>query len=235
MRWRILGIVHSLSMMGFVAALTSLLVSGVGILAWGLSASRRAETPFLRGAGALACLVLVLCGFLFLAPSDLIERFGRLSVADPGGQTERMQLWKETLPVIGAYPVFGCGYESGFMRYKKSWPLVTDDFAHNDYLQYLAELGLVGFVIAGTLLAGVLIGAIGAGKRHSSPSGRALAVACLAAMAAILLHSVVDFNLYIPANSLCFAWICGVASSSMLSSRAAAPPVILEVSRRHRD
>ncbi len=231
----LLGIVHSLSRMGFIAALFSLFVSGVGILVWGLPGRGREGKPVLRGAGALACLVLVLCGFLFLAPSDLIERFGRLSVADPAGRTERIELWKETLPVIRAYPVFGCGlgcYESGFMRYKKSWPLVTDDFAHNDYLQYLAELGVVGFVAAGTLVAGVLIGAIRAAKRHASPGGRAMAVACLASMAAILLHSVVDFNLYIPANSLCFAWICGVASSSMWSSRAAAPPVILEVGRR---
>ena len=37
------------------------------------------------------------------------------------------------------------------MRLKVSAPLVTDDFAHNDYLQLLAELGLVGFAIGAAL------------------------------------------------------------------------------------
>jgi hypothetical protein len=30
-------------------------------------------------------------------------------------------------------------------------------------------------------------------------------------MTAILLHSLVDFNMYIPANGFAFAWIAGIA------------------------
>jgi hypothetical protein len=33
-------------------------------------------------------------------------------------------------------------------------------------------------------------------------------------MAALLLHSTVDFNSYIPSNALSFAWVAGLAASS---------------------
>jgi hypothetical protein len=40
-----------------------------------------------------------------------------------------------------------------------------------------------------------------------------LAVGLLGALFAIALHSLVDFNLYIPANALTVAWLCGIADS----------------------
>jgi hypothetical protein len=38
-----------------------------------------------------------------------------------------------------------------------------------------------------------------------------VALACLGALGAILLHSLVDFNLYIPANATVAAWVAGLA------------------------
>jgi hypothetical protein len=42
---------------------------------------------------------------------------------------------------------------------------------------------------------------------------RAMALGCLGSIAAILLHSLADFNLYIPANALVFSLIVGLAAS----------------------
>jgi hypothetical protein len=36
-------------------------------------------------------------------------------------------------------------------------------------------------------------------------------VACVSAQSAIALHSLTDFNLYIPANAMLLAWIAGMA------------------------
>jgi putative inorganic carbon (HCO3(-)) transporter len=120
----------------------------------------------------------------------------------------------EAIPLIRAYPLFGCGlggYETAFSRFKISGVLVTDDFVHNDYLQLLAELGLLGFVIGAALAFSVVRMASRSAVNTSDPEARYFAVACAGALSTIALHSLADFNLYIPANAMLLAWIAGMA------------------------
>jgi O-antigen ligase len=210
----LLGTLHSLSRMGFTCAIFSVLLCGlcVSVVRWFVPVA------------VLAALL-----FVFLPSDQLIERFGSLDFSDGLTRQDRLELWRETLPLIAAYPIFGCGlggYESAFMPHKVSHPLLTDDYAHNDYLQSLAELGLAGFLIVATLIASALFQGIRAAIRHSTPGGRALAAACVASIAAILLHSTCDFNLYIPANALVLAWVSAIATAAMFSSVRA--PQVLE-------
>ncbi len=207
------GIVHSFSRMGFIAALFSLFVMGTLAfgsrqLSWVASSRKR------QGSAVGLIAALVLAGFVFLPPDRLILRFAQLVSTDPTGGG-RAQLWAETIPLIRAYPFFGCGlggYETAFWRFKVSGPLLTDDFAHNDYLQLLAELGLVGFAIGATLAFSVVRMAVRRAVRSADPGARYFAVACAGALAAILLHSLADFNLYIPANAMLLAWIAGMTA-----------------------
>jgi O-antigen ligase len=194
----LLGTLHSLSRMGFICALFSVLLCVLCVSV--------VNRFFLLAALAAPLL------FLFLPSDQLIERFGSLDFSDGLTRQDRLELWRESLPLIAAYPVFGCGlgaYESAFMPYKVSGPLLTDDYAHNDYLQSLAELGLAGFLILAALISAVLFRAFRA-------AAHPLAAACLASIAAILLHSTVDFNLYMPANALVLAWVSAIATSPSL-------------------
>ena len=84
------------------------------------------------------------------------------------------------------------------------------DFAHNDYLQLFAELGLVGFSIGAALFGRIVHRALKAVKQLG-PEAYLPLLGCLGAMTAIGFHSLVDFNLYIPANATVLAWIAGVA------------------------
>ena len=159
---------------------------------------------------------LVLAGFVFLPPERLIQRFARFISTDGLTSEGRTDLWTETIPLIKAYPVFGCGlggYETAFSRFKVSGVLVTDDFVHNDYLQLLAELGLVGFLIGAALALPVVRMAVRGAVHSSDPEARYFAVACVAALTTIALHSWADFNLYIPANAMLLAWISGMTMS----------------------
>jgi O-antigen ligase len=207
------GVVLSFSRMGFIAALSSLLVMGTMVLGttqlrW-LAGSRRR-----RWAAVEIVAALVLAGFVFLPPERLIQRFARFVSTDGLTSDGRTGLWAETIPLIRAYPVFGCGlggYETAFSPFKVSGVLLTDDFVHNDYLQLLAELGLVGFVIGAGLAFSVVRMALRAAVKSSDPEARYFGVASVGALAAIALHSLADFNLYIPANAMLLAWIAGMA------------------------
>ena len=207
------GIVLSFSRMGFIATLFSLLVMGVLVLGT-TQLSWLAGSRTRRWAGGGLVAALVLAGFVFLPPDRLIRRFAELVSSDGLNGGARTQLWAETIPLIKAYPVFGCGldgYETAFSRFKISGVLVTDDFAHNDYLQLLAELGLAGFAIGAALAFSVVRMALRGTVRSPDPQARYFAVACAGALSAIGMHSLADFNLYLPANAMLLAWIAGMA------------------------
>ncbi len=201
------GIIYSFSRMGSVAALVSLFVMGAVPFGARLSPGRR-----WIAIGGVA--LLILASFALLPPYRLIMRFAEITASDTLTSEGRIELWAETLPLIAAYPVFGCGlggFESAFREFKVTEPLLRDDYAHNDYLQYLAEMGTVGFLLAALLLLGLFRAAARAASRPE-PETRWLGLATTGAMTAILLHSLADFNLYIPANAMALAWITGIAS-----------------------
>jgi O-antigen ligase len=88
--------------------------------------------------------------------------------------------------------------------------LILVDYAHNDYLQFFAELGAAGFVIGLVLLGSI---ARRAARTTDDTSGiRWVGLACLGSLTAIAVHSAMDFNLYVPANAAILAWICGLAT-----------------------
>ncbi len=232
----LLGLLHSMSRMGFVAGAVAALICGSWLIASGMQ-TRRPRVPRLRGVVLrLAVLGFVLAGgalFLFLAPDALVARFGDLSRPGRIAEADRRPLWRESLPLIAAYAPFGCGlgaYESAFLAHKVSCPLCTDDFAHNDYLQYLAELGVAGFFLAASAMTSVLAHAVQAAAKHCDFAGRSLAMATFASFVAILLHSFVDFNLYIPANGLLVAWIAGLACGAMFSSHPTSSRKVVAIS-----
>jgi len=206
------GIVNSLSRMGFIATLGSLLL--MGTLAFGNRPLGWLRSNRKRRWGAAGMLAMALLeGSAFLPSERLILRFAELTSSDPTGGG-RAKLWAATLPLIKAYPVFGCGlggYETAFLKFKTFDPLIRDDFAHNDYLQLLAELGLAGFAILAVPACSLVMSTLRKAVVSRDPEGRCFAVACAGALAAILLHSLADFNLYIPANAMLLAWIAGMS------------------------
>jgi O-antigen ligase len=176
----------------------------------------------------LACGIAglaLLAALFYLTPLMLVQRFGDHT------STGRIPIWADTLHLIAAYPLAGCGlggYESAVLQFKTTVLLNDLDYAHNDYLQYLAEMGMAGFPIAATLFVGLLVRTVraaGLPEKESATGSRWLAVGCAGAFTAILTHSIFDFNLYVPANAVVLAWIAGIAASLPVASpRPAFPP-----------
>ena len=113
-------------------------------------------------------------------------------------------------------------YDYRFREYRPENVQMSPDRAHNDYLNLLADWGAAGGVI---VLAGLV--AFGAGLRKTwkyvrppendfsrGMSNRfAFFLGASAGLLALAVHSVVDFNLHIPANA-----VLGVTLLALLSS-----------------
>jgi O-antigen ligase len=194
-----IAILASESRMGFVSTFAAVLFVSLASLARGRSWRRIWPV-------AVAVALVVLLAIMFLPSRSMVER---LSAGDP----TRPAAWRDTVRLIGGYPLFGCGlggFAAAFTQYKASNFANDQDYAHNDYLQYGAELGLAGYAIAAATLAAIFVGLWK--SRISAPEIALLRIACTGSVLAILLHSAADFNLYIPANMLTLGWVCGIAA-----------------------
>jgi hypothetical protein len=75
-------------------------------------------------------------------------------------------------------------------------------------------MGILGFAAGMVFVLRILFG-VGRNVAYAqSIDERCRSIACVAAMTAMLLHSIVDFNMYVPANAMVFAWIAGIACAS---------------------
>jgi O-antigen ligase len=191
----LLGAVLSLSRMGFLATLFALLVTGLMVV-------RK------RWIGVGLVAVLGVAGVAVLPTNALLLRFGDLAATEDISGDTRAQIWHDTWGLIGSYPLTGAGlgtFESAFLRQQRVAPMNTIDYAHNDYMQVMAELGIPGLLLM-LAMAGRLVWVLGRAR-----ADRWLAIACMGSLAAIGLHSFVDYNLYIPANAMVLAWVAAVA------------------------
>ncbi len=215
------GVVVSQSRMGFVSALAG---AGFAMLLLPLSRDETGQADRGRrnawrwvAAVALPAVIVVL-----LPTRELILRFADMASTREVSRDDRVKIWHDTLQFVGAYKWTGSGlgaYQHGFFRYQTADPVNTVDFAHNDYLQILAEIGIPGSLLVGVLAGWIAARTLAVVLWKRSARNWALAVGLLASLVTVALHSLADFNLYIPANALVFAWLGGVAVSPGLRKR----------------
>jgi O-antigen ligase len=87
--------------------------------------------------------------------------------------------------------------------------------AHNDYLEFAGETGVIGLGILGAVVLLSFITALIAQYRRHDPLMRGISFAAIMGITAILIHSTVDFNLQIPANALTFMLLLALAWLSL--------------------
>jgi O-antigen ligase len=208
------GVVLSQSRMGFISTLAG---TAFTMLIVPLSRAKTDEVVGARRAWRwVVPLALPLAMLVLLPTRELVLRFADMASTGELSKDDRVGIWQDTLHLIGAYKWTGCGlgaYEHGLYRYKTTAPVNTVDFAHNDYLQILAELGIPGAILAATLAGWIVARTLGVVLWRRGARNWELAVGLFASLVTIGLHSLADFNLYIPANALAFAWLSGVAVS----------------------
>jgi O-antigen ligase len=121
---------------------------------------------------------------------------------------DRPQYWANTVEIVGDFPLFGTGlgtFSAAYGAYEEAGASeMRLVHAHNDYLEYLAELGLIGTVLLAGGVVYLAVSAYLAWRQRRNAQARALALGGIVSLAGMGLHAVTDFNLHIPANMVLF-------------------------------
>lgn len=134
-------------------------------------------------------VLLAIVGTVVADVDPLATRFQ--SIFDLNRNSDRINIWINTLAMIKDNPVLGVGpglYPFVYPEYRiLGDPVGTMPFAHNLPLQILAEFGILGF-----LSFGALIGYIAYCSIRLSSTGRPIYRALLAAFVGIMVHQMFD-------------------------------------------
>jgi O-antigen ligase len=202
------------SRMGNTAFFSSLIIAGV----LGIVLSRRATRNTVLLLASLIAIDLFIVGSWF-GVEKLAQRLEQTTQQDV---QEREEPARYTIPLIKDYPVFGSGPGSfyvTFPRYRPPSVTLFYEYAHNDYAQFAAESGLLGFGLMGLFVLMTLFVALKAQWQRRDPLMRGMSFACVMGTIAILIQAWVEFNLQIPANVCLFMVLLALGWISLYHDR----------------
>jgi O-antigen ligase len=187
------------------------------------------EKRSFRIAISLTAFAVVLVGLLvWLGGKELTSRVGSISTETRGEISGGMRLSidRDAVRMFRAKPILGWGLGTFPVVYPQFRSFYTNFFvneAHNDYAQLLAEMGLLGFstlVWYMVILYRQVRRKLG---KWSTDVNSAVTLACALGVIGILVHSLVDFNLQIPANAALFYVLTAIAAAPPLLQRTKKP------------
>ena len=189
------------------------IIGGFAITAAIASDSRRA---LIRGALIAAVVAAVLgAAVVVLDQSHIVKRFEGSRVSE--FEARRASI-AGALRIWQIFPLFGSGagtYEDAVVMTRAYPGDAIPNHAHDDYAEILGTTGALGFLVSVVpLIAGFAAlsrSTFGENGEPMSWRRRAFRAAALTSIAIAMLHALVDFNFFIPANPITLAAIAGAA------------------------
>jgi len=249
-----LSIFASLSrgaILSFIAGLAFILAAGPRARPHGRESHSAgfARALLVKGGAVMTITGAIGISLLWIGAGPIVNRAADSleqirSVDSPSSYPSRKGIWTDTLAMIRANPVFGVGAGA----YRTVFPIYShydDSFivaqSPNDYLQVLADCGIVGAALLVWFIGGIWLAITGAlahagsnvsrGSPHRSSAEseiehtaryqRGMALGGGAAVFAMLVHSLFDFNLQLPSNALLFLVIAGAVAGLTPGRKAA--------------
>jgi O-antigen ligase len=153
-----------------------------------------------------------------LSPGGISERIALLH--DPLGKAgagDRLAIVKDSLKMVASRPVLGWGLGTFPEIYPSFRSFYTNYFvneAHNDYVQMAVETGLIGFALGCWFIALFFSRGLRRIESWRTEVRAAATLASIIGVTGILVHSLSDFNLQIPANAALFFALAALATGS---------------------
>jgi O-antigen ligase len=184
---------------------------------------RRSVGKHLLSGGAVLLLAFLMVSWLGV--QQLVERFSSLQSLEVT-VGKRASMRADTWRIFLDHPWTGTGLgtlQLVFPAYETLYDGKIVNHTHNDYLEGLAETGIAGGLCCVWFLGVLLLDSL---RRLSQPNGAfasTIQLSGLIACLGFLAHSLVDFNLHIPANALLFFLMANLATTEIRQATSQVP------------
>ena len=184
---------------------------------------RRIRSKYMLAGGVLVLVAILAVSWIGV--QDVLQRFKDYKAFDVS-IGKRATMRQDTWHIFLDHPVLGTGLgtlEMVFPPYETGYDAKIVNHAHNDYLEAMAETGVPGALCCAWFLAVLILESVRGLKELGSSFGAALNLSGLVGCCGILVHSLFDFNLHIPANALLFFVAAYLATCRVQNSAPGAP------------
>jgi O-antigen ligase len=206
-RWALVGLLAVLP----IAALF-LSASRGGIVSFGVELAvlalvmilRRSKGKQLVAGGAVLLAVLLMVSWLGVG--QILKRFSSLQSLEVT-EAKRASMSRDSWRIFLDHPVSGTGLgtlQIVYPHYETLYDGKIVNHTHNDYLEALAETGFLGGLCCAWFIGVLLRESLERFRQLNNSFAGTLQLSGLVACSGFLAHSLVDFNLHIPANALLF-------------------------------
>jgi len=204
----VLAMAMSLVMTGSRSGMAGL---SVAVIVIAIFIARRIGGWAGRWSAVLACGLLVAVAVQWAGVDATVNRFMHASVDMPA----RLAAWRDTVQIIRDFPVFGTGlgtYGIAMLVYQTADRSQIFFEAHNDYLQLLAEGGVL-IVIPVAVAIGAIVRTIRLRfkARRDDILTYWIRVGAVGGLAGIAVQSTLEFSLQLMGNLVLFAVIAALA------------------------
>lgn len=169
--------------------------------------------------GLLASVALI-AGFIwFVGSAEVLDRFTQ--IGRPGAATveevsgHRLEAWTGSMEIFRQNWVLGTGLDTFEPHFRGVRQYYTDKVwthAHNDFLQFVAETGVVGTALGVWLLAAAIREIVRNLRRTAQTTTGAVLIGMACGCLGFMVHGWLDFNFHVPANAASFAVLAAIAS-----------------------
>jgi O-antigen ligase len=124
---------------------------------------------------------------------------------------DRLEYWRMALGIISDYPITGSGlggYAAMAQRYQIG--SVYSRYAHNNFLQVLAELGIFGLIAYLWLITDILSKGISIIRKDRLKQTETFFL--IVPIVGLLIHTILDFDWDVPAIQMAFFLLAGLIS-----------------------
>jgi len=185
---------------------------------------RRSGGQHVLAGGIILLLALLLVSWLGV--KQVLDRFSSLQSLEVTS-SKRASMRLDTWHIFLDHPWTGTGLgtlQTVFPAYETNYDAKIVNHAHNDYLEALAETGVAGGLCCAAFLGILFFVSLRLLLQRDKPFVAALHLSGLVGCSGFLVHSLVDFNLHIPANALLFLLMAHLATSTVTPSPSGGRP-----------